>query len=304
MKKIIILITALLFLPLAQGRLLDKVKAVYNDKTFTLSQIDRIKNNLQARKNISPQIFSKTEMSEDEIIQFFVNSYLIKDKLNELGYVIGDDQVESQIKQTEKRLGLQREGLHDFLKSNGITFDEYFEIIRQTIEYNIFISRVIQPLISVTDQEIKNTFYKRNINNKTFSFKYNLVDFSIARSSISDKDLKRIKEVLKKFQISGHLPPELSEIQTNALGNIKEEGLTQALKNLLKLTDEGSFSDPILIGEFQHVFYVKNKDLVESEIFNEIKDQIREELFSAAIEETKSLWYSREMSKHFIKIYQ
>ena len=40
---------------------------------------------------------------------------LVRDKLSEMGYVINDDQVESQIKNTERRLGLTRSNLLDFL---------------------------------------------------------------------------------------------------------------------------------------------------------------------------------------------
>ena len=81
-----------------------------------------------------------------------INRFLIRAKLEELGYVVDDDQVEGQIKSTEDRLRLNRAALLSFLQSNGLTFDEYFEVIRESIEFNIFFSRVIQPLITVTDQ--------------------------------------------------------------------------------------------------------------------------------------------------------
>ena len=56
----------------------------------------------------------------------------------------------------------------NFLKSNDLTFNEYFEVIRETIEFNIFNGRVIQPLITITDQEVKNLFYKQNKSNTIF----------------------------------------------------------------------------------------------------------------------------------------
>ena len=107
-----------------------------------------------------------------------IKQFLIRDEISRTGYVINDNQVESQIKETEKRIGTTRKELLKFLKRHKITFEEYFEITRATIEYNIFTSKIIAPLVSVTDQEIKNTFYKRNIKNKALDLKYTLVDFS------------------------------------------------------------------------------------------------------------------------------
>lgn len=44
---------------------------------------------------------------------------------------------------TEERVGFKRSDLLTYLKSKGVTFEEYFEIIRETMEYNVFASRII-----------------------------------------------------------------------------------------------------------------------------------------------------------------
>lgn len=299
----LIFLISFIFPSYSKARLLDKIMAVVNDKTITLSQVRRVRKNIKARKNISPQIYKQDNYSDRQIVDIFINRNIIRDKLTDLGYVINDDQVESQIKQTEKRLGLTRDSLMDFLKSNNTTFDEYFETIRETIEYNIFISRVINPLISITDQEVKNTFYKKNMNNKTFSFKYELVDFSLQQNAFKGPMLKNFKEVLEKFQLNGILPHNFSKVSTNSLGKLTEEGLNENLRKLLKLTDEGNFSEPLKMGNAYHIFYVKKKDLVESEKFNESKNRIRGLLFNKASQGMKTLWFERESNKHYIKYF-
>ena len=303
--KIFTLVLFLSFIfPLnSKAELLDKIMAVINDKTITLSQVKRVRENIKARRNISPQIYKKEKLNDRQIVDIFINRNVIRDKLSDLGYLINDDQVESQIKQTEKRLGLTRDSLMDFLESNSTTFDEYFETIRETIEYNIFVSRVINPLISITDQEIKNTFYKKNINNKTFSFKYELVDFALNANAFKGTMLKNFKEVLEKFQLNGILPHEFSKVSTNALGDMTEEGLNNNLSHLLKITDEGTFSEPLKIGNSYHVFFVKKKDLVESEKFNQSKNNIRNILFNERSNGMKTLWFQRESNKHYIKYF-
>lgn len=303
MRLATLFLCLLLLLPsLAQAKLIDKIVAVVDEQVVTLSLIKRVRANAKARAQISPYIYHRgSKLTHKEAIDIIINRVLIRDKLAELGYVISDDQVESQIKSTEQRLGLGRKALLNFLKGNGMTFDEYFELIRETIEHNIFNDRVIRPLISVTEQEIKNTFYKENQNNKSISFRYTLVDFSLDDRKLSKKSERRFKEALKSFQVSGALPDEFKDVETNTLGDITEEGLTKDLRLLLKRTDEGAFTNSIRIGSSTHVFYIQKKDLVESEVFLKNKDRIRAKLFEQVATEITGLWFERESNKHYIR---
>lgn len=277
--------------------------AVYDDQIITLSQIQRIQDNVLARKNISPMLYRKNNYSNQDLINLTIRSFLIREKLSKIGYVISDDQVESQIKSTEERLKLTRESLLEFLEGNNLTFEEYFEITRNTIEFNIFISKVIYPLISITEQEVKNFFYKENISNKTLSFQYSLVDFYIDRKKVTKNMLNNFQTVLKQFQIDGTLPKDFADIETNILGEVNEDGLTALLKNVLKSTNEGSFSIPVLIGDDYHVFFVKKKDLTESHLFQKAKENIKLKLYESLSKKVTSLWLEREKNKHYIRYF-
>lgn len=304
MRILISLCICTLFFPsLSSAKLLDKILAVVDDKVITLSQVKRIKNNLSARQNIFPQVYNRKDYTNKAITNILLEGELVRHKLGAIGYIIGDDQVESQIKATEKRLGLNRDSLLQFLKTNGTTFDEYFELIRSTIEYSIFISRIINPLISITDQEIKNTFFKMNSSNKTLAFKYELVDFSLNKKFMKKNMLKNFRKILKNYQTNGDLPKRYSELQTNIIENITEGGLTKKLKKILKKTDEGDFSAPATINNDYHVFFVKRKDLVESDIYIQNKKKIHGMLFEKSLKRVTKLWYARESSNHYIKYF-
>ena len=108
-------------------------------------------------------------------------------------------------------------------------------MIKSTIENNIFRAKVITPLISISEQQIKNTFFNRNIGNKTFSFRYQLVSFRLPKKILAKAhEKKEIRNILKKFQATGVLPHKYKDIEINNLGNITEDGLTKDLVSLLK----------------------------------------------------------------------
>lgn len=282
-------------------KLLDKIVAVVNTRVISLSEIQRIEATLPARQEISPMIYSEKKYNQQELLNIIIRSFIIRDKINAQGYVINDDAVESRIKMTEERLGLRRADLLAFLKGKGLTYEEYFEVIRETMEYNIFAQRIIAPLISVTEQEIKNEYYRRNSTNNALSFKYNLVDFYIAQDKLVDKNENRFLAVLKDYQLTGKLPEEYRDLETSQLDNLNEDGLAKELAAILKTTSEGSFSKSIVLNNYLHVFYVQKKDLVESQDFLKKKDEIQNDIFMSKGKSVSKNWFDREYSNYYIK---
>lgn len=285
----------------AQEKLLDKIVAVVNTRVFSLSELKRIDDTLPARKEISPVVYNRDKYTDKDLLDLMIQAFIIRDKINAQGYVINDDAVESRIKMTEERLGLKRADLLSFLKSKSITFEEYFEIIRETMEYNIFATKIIAPLISVTEQEIKNEYYRRNSSNNALAFKYNLVDFYISEKALVNRDQKRFLEVLKDYQLTGKLPEEYRSLETNQIDNLSEDGLNKDLASALKTTAEGSFSNSVNLGGNIHVFYVQKKDLVESQDFIRAKDQLQNEIFVVKGKSVSTNWFDREYANYYIK---
>lgn len=285
----------------AQEKLLDKIVAVVNTRIVSMSEISRMEDTLPARKEISPVVYSENKYNSKDLLDIIIRSFIIRDKINAQGYVINDDAVESRIKMTEERLGLRRADLLSFLKTKNLTYEEYFEIIRETMEYNVFASRIIAPLISVTEQEIKNEYYRRNSANNALSFKYNLVDFYISESELVDKNEERYLNVLKDYQLTGKLPEEYRNLETNNLENLNEDSISKDLKKILKTTSEGSFSKATSIGGYLHVFYVQKKDLVESQDFLKFKEQIQNDIFMTKGKSVTTNWFDREFSNYYIK---
>lgn len=307
MKLLILLIILSVGLSHAQDKktssdkLLDKIVAVVNTRVISLSEIERMKKTLEARKEVSPVIYTEKSYNSKELLDIMIRSFIIRDKINAQGYVINDDAVESRIKMTEERLGLKRADLLQFLKGKGLTYEEYFEVIRETMEFNIFAQRIIAPLITVTEQEIKNEYYRRNATNNALSFKYNLVDFYIPESKLIDKSENKFLAILKDYQLTGKLPEEYRALESNNLDGLSEDALPKKLSSVLKTTSEGSFSSAVSLNDYLHVFYVQKKDLVESQDFIKFKDQIQSEIFMSKGKSVTNNWFDREYSNYYIK---
>jgi peptidyl-prolyl cis-trans isomerase SurA len=286
----------------AQAKLLDKIAGIIDDNIVTLSQIQRMGKSLTIKKNVAPMIYDKANYSHEEFLGMTVNRFLIRSKLNEIGFPVGDDQVEAQVKSNEKRLNVDREQLKSFLKTQNITYDEYFETLREAMEYSYFVSKIITPLISVSDQEVKNEFIKQNSKDSRLNVKYTLIDYAIGKESKDKINKEAFINAVKSYRLRSILDDEFQEMTTTNLEDITEEGLTSDLKALLKNTDEGSLSNVILINGQHHVFYIAKKDLVESENYTKQKEKIKDVLFEKSIKNEIAIWFEREKNKHYIKL--
>lgn len=300
MVKLIPAIFLIMFTFVTHAELLDKVAGVVNDKTFTLSELKRVKETISARREIAPFIFTKEKYSLKDILKIQQRIYIIKDKLSEMGFVVSDDSVESRILETEKRLGLRRSDLLVFLESKGISFNEYFELIRNATEYNIFNRRIISPLVNITKQEVKNEFYKMNLANKALSFKYNIVDFYLKQSQVLKKDLNRLPYILEEYQKTGNIPEIYKSIETTNLGDVSDDDLPEDLSAVLKKTNEGSFSKSYIKNNLVHIFYLKTKDLTASQEFLKKKDQIYNIIYIKRSKIITATWFSKESLNYYI----
>jgi peptidyl-prolyl cis-trans isomerase SurA len=294
------LFALLISLPI-HSKLLDRIAGVINDRVVTLSEVQQIRRTLKARREISPLVYDKSKFSNKEILDKVFFSYIIRDRLSQVGYVVSDDSVEGRIRMTEKRLGISRSELMKYLRSEKVGFEEYFEVIRETMELNIFNGQIIAPLVSITEQEVKNTFYKKNSNNKALDFKYTLVDFSLPMSAIDKGGLKDLPRIMKNYRLTGNIPEAYKEIESNVIPDISEDSLSPQIKSTLKPVGEGEFSKALVIGDVVHIFFVKVKNLQESDIFAKQKERIKNQIYFDMSKKISKSWFEKEKPNYFIK---
>lgn len=299
------LIATFLFLNsfLIQAQLLDKISGVINGEFITLSDVQKISQQAQARHEIAPMIYSNANAGEKEIREAFFRQYIIRDKLSSYGYTITDDMVEERVVSIEKAQGVSRDDLRKFLSSKGLSYDDYFKLIRLSIEYSYFNSKVIAPLVAVSEQEIKNTFYKSIPEGKAIAFKYNIIDIIVPESAFKIYNHKQLLEILSNFRKGSSLPEGLRDITSHKLDEVQSESLGKELAQTLASTGEGEFSKAIKIDGQSHIFFIEKKDLVESDLFLREKDRIAQKIVMEKSKDIEQAWFDNEKVNYHIKTY-
>jgi peptidyl-prolyl cis-trans isomerase SurA len=292
-------LSVLILLPtLVEAKILDKIEAVINTKIITSSEITRIIKTIGARKELAGLIYKNNiKYTKESIVNLLFQNFIISDKLSALGYIVSDDRVESKIQTIEKSNGVSREEFTRYLNSKNLSFPEYFELIRSSLEFNIFIGQIIHPLISITDQEIKNQYFKEKRNIKTLTFKYDLIDYSIDKVN----DLRDFGKATKNYHNTGIIDAKYSTISKYNLDKLSEEDLNSTLKRLLKKTNQGDFTEAVFYNGSNHVFYIKKKDTNESKEYTQSKFKIRNVIFEKKALKVYKAWIERQLGDYYTK---
>lgn len=298
MTKYILLVSLVSFQ--VPAKLLNKIAGVVNDKIYTLSDLKDIEGKIDARKEIAGFVYSKENYNLEDVFLHLRNKYIVKDTLSEQGIIITDERVEEQIEETKKRLGIDHSVLVKSLKDRGLSYEEYFELTREITEFNVFNRNIIAPLVNITDQELKNLFYEKSQQKNTFNFTYDIEDFSVPTSSVSQTKLSELKKQLAKFKTNKVKQGDLKKFNIVNIGKVAGDDLPSNIKAALKATDKGNFSEPIERGGSYHFFYVKDKELAESQAFKRAKNALYAQLFMRRSQQITDDWFEREASNYYV----
>lgn len=283
------------------AKILDKIVAVIDDELITLSEVNHIKKSYTARKNIAPLIFDSEKGNTKNILNSIIKTYMIRKKLSELGIVVDDETVDSRVSQIEKSQNVTRNFLVNYLKSQGLEFEDYFQLIKNMIEISYFNQKVISPLVSVSDQEVKN-FYSGKIAGKVNSFKYKVIDFNISESSLKNVSDAELLTLLSEYKESGNKPDKISAIESSEL-EFESSSLTPQISKTLSNVKNKNFSKPITINGTKHIFYMLNKKTINNFKLSKNKSVVKNQLLMTKSKETLDKWINNERSNYYIKYF-
>jgi len=292
------------FLPVrSEAILLDKTIAIFNDQIITQSMVERLRESYETRRFLAGHIYKEKSSNPNYFVDLIINRLLIRDKLKKFGIEINDRAIEERVNMIKSNFKLNQDQLLAFLANKGLSYKEYFEVMREGIEYQQFFLKHITPLVNVSNQEIKNLFIKKQSTNTTISFNYYLINYSFKKDGKDSIDKQKLFEVIKKFHTTGIVPSDFSSIEKFDLGDLSEESLSEKIQSVLKPLGEGEFSFHYYDkGKFTS-FFIKEKNIKESESFKRSKKILKQELIEKKSQKVLAAWLKREKRLYHIKYF-
>ncbi len=292
----------LLLLPLAcHAELLDKIYGVFNDKILTLSDAKRIQGELEARAEVAPMVYGPEIKELEDVREIFFKQNIIRHTLDSYGYELTDSVIEDRIAGIEKSQGITRDDLIGFLQERDLNYETYFELIKLSMEYSYFTNKIIAPLISVSNQEIKNAFYKHFPNERSVSFRFDIVDIVLPEEILKIYSYQQLIEILTKYKETAMLPEALRDMEANRIDDVESDNLSEELAELLAKTPINSFSETIKMNGQLHIFYIENKQSTPSSVFNDNKETLNQMVSMSKAKNVEKNWFEINKENFYIK---
>lgn len=291
--------------------MLDRIEASVNSGPILLSDVRKFRQSIGIRTQLDP-LFAGTAIAkkgaaatEAEIIAYLTDEKIITQK-----FEIGDAEVEQNINSIQTSNKIDRAGLKSLLKNEGISFDEYFELMRISSAKKELIEREIRGKVAITNDDVKNEYYSRYSKSAKAPRSYQIKAITISNSTFKtpaaakDAALNALKAIRggEAFEEVAKRASDDSNAQNGGeLGTMTEDQMSPIIRAELKKLRIGGVSDVVTNpGIGYMIFKLANIESGESAQYEKKAEEIRASLATNEYQRQIELWLERERQKAFI----
>jgi len=246
--KILLKISALVIFTtsFSQAGLVNAISVIINNEPITLFEVYDYAN--------------KFKISTKESLDLLIRQKLENAQIEKLHIKASDFEVDSYIKKLAAKNNISEFKFFEMLKSKDIKEADYRKDVRQKIEREKLYSRIYaQKKIKINKKETEH-FYKTNKS-----------QFIRANSFLVAAYLSTDKKSLEKIRKNPMLSIVNVKVKTQ---NFKSGKMNQKLEGLLNETKSGEFTPILNTGKGFTMFYIKQKNGVQTLSYDKVKNYI------------------------------
>lgn len=321
-----ILLVFALFPALAWSEVVDRVVAEVNSDVITLSEVE------EAGKTIFRKIalevpaqdrLQAIEQVRSEILTNLIDKTLIKQAAAKQGIVVTEEEVDQAFEQVFRTNRLSEEDFLRQLEENGIDEVQYRDNLKTQIYQNKLLNRDVRSKIVITEEAILD-YYDTTYTRKIPEGGYYLLQIGIGWGETEGRDLdpgeleKARQEALQradrvhKLALSGsdfrELARKFSDLPSAAeggdIGVFEEDEMASYMRNAVTLLNPGEVSRIVEtpVGfQFFKLLSSKEGGIVMQAPYGEVKEEIRERMYSEALKTEFEAWIKDIRENAYIK---
>ncbi|MEN9723981.1 MAG: hypothetical protein RJB38_1967 [Pseudomonadota bacterium] len=289
----------------APVKMLDRLEASVNSKAILSSDVRRFKDSMELRTRLDP-LFASSALSQKRSAATTpdIVEALIQDHLVLQAFPVTDAEVDQELNAIQSAQKISRERLREEIQNSGFRFEDYFELIRLSTAKRNLIDRDIRSKVSISEDDIKNHFYKKYAQDgaATLSYRVKLISFSrsrfqsakglqetVERASIALKSGDSFEEVARRFG------DDSSGDSSIDLGLLNEDQMSPSIRKEVKKLKVGGVS-PVFGDPTSQLFILKLSDIStgDDSRLKAAQEEIRAQLTVAEYHHQLQLWLSRQ----------
>ncbi len=293
------------------GAVVDRIAAVVNDQVITLSEIyDLGSREIRESCGASTDPDCRAKL-EGEVLDVLVRQALMKQDLIKLQMDVTAEEVDTMIQQTLVEHGYaNREELRAVVEAEGFTWDSYRAFLADRERVQRFQGYVLRQRVTITDDEVLD-LYNRLTREMDAPEVVRIAAFGykLPPSATTDQRVAVVTEFstkLAEVRAGTRSWAELAEVSDTARvarlfeGQTFEEGqLIPAMAEVVFKAEVGVACEPVLVGDVLYgmILLGKEKGAAEAPPFEEVKNNLMDQVFMQKIEAAENQWYAAARRK-------
>jgi peptidyl-prolyl cis-trans isomerase SurA len=291
------------------SRVVERVVAVVNDEIILETELEQAAAPMY--RGPDPESADGKKQWDDtkrKALDQMIDGKLVQQQATELKLSVTAEEVDRAIQQVKEQNKLDDATFRQALEQQGFTVEGYRKTLRKQILELKVVNTAVRSRVTVSDDEVK-TYYKQNEKLTAGDRQSHLRQILIAvADKASDADVAKKRAVAAKvveLSRSGTKFEELAKQYSDDdgtktaggdLGWVGKGVLVEALDDAMAAMEPGDVRGPIRTDRGFVVLQLVERKAGDLRPYDEIKDQLRKQLYDQQVEKAQQSWL-RELRK-------
>jgi peptidyl-prolyl cis-trans isomerase SurA len=300
----------------ALSETVERVSAIVNNEVVTESELKAFSKRIEKTQFFIDEILLLGKSSADLIknkedqLNYVINEKLMDSEVKRLNLSVTSERVEQEIRELAKRNGVTRNDLIGAIKQQGISVSEYQGFIKSKIERQSLIEAEITSKIRVNDEDVLAAYSQNNPNSTSGIYEYSIshIYFNPKKGGFEEAH-SRAELVVRKlkagetFEVLAEQHSEDTNFTNGGfLGSFKAGEFAKEMEVAVSQISPGQTTGVVKSKSGLHVLKLLSKKIVADPKFEGEKEKIRSFLFDRAFQKHFKNWLQSKRDEAFIKI--
>jgi len=294
----------------ASATTLNKILATVDGEPITMYQLKQYgERNIRGRQ-------SGAAPDTSQLLDALITDKLIEKEVSDKGIVVRDEDIDHYIEGIKQRNKLDDQALKDALAAQGLTPETYRTQIREEIQKAQLMNREIRGKVNVTPEEVQR-YYEKHLSEYSTPERMHVahIVFRLAPDASSDQVVavtakaqevyQRIKKGADFAEMAKQYTEDSSGPNGGDLGWFKVGEMLDDLEKVAVQLKAGEVSEPVRTKFGLHIIKLEGREGASHQKLDELADQIKEQLYNAALEDRFQKWLTDDLRKrHNVEMLQ
>jgi parvulin-like peptidyl-prolyl isomerase len=244
-----------------------------------------------------------------QVLDEMVNEELMVQAAEAARVEVDSSEVQAALDEIKQQNNLDDAGLASALASQGYTMSSYRSDLRRQLLRLRAVNQLVSPKVQITDEDVRARYDELQRRSEAVSAVYlshiliKLDDHPTEQqiAAAKEKAAKAVDRV-KAGEAFADVAKQVSEDSNIELGWFQRGSINPDWEQIVFSMQKGDVRGPVTGPQGLHVFYVGDVKQSELQGYNEMKDQLRQQLRRRELDKQTALWTEELRKKAYIDI--